>query len=172
MTFNTRRVAQQGGAPAPPPTLNPRPAEPGAGAAEHAKPAAPAAALARVTPIPTDATGTLYRKGRRQDSGLLPWSEAPAEAGTAAEYTEGEGASGAHGGGGDGRGGAGAEAAALAARGRLTVGPEGLVSSSEPAPAEGAGERSAVAAGGGPASHRVELAGAPVRDVAGGFAKL
>lgn len=35
--------------------------------------------LHRITPIPTDDSGTLYRKGRRVDSGLLTLPETPAD---------------------------------------------------------------------------------------------
>jgi len=44
------------------------------GAADRGAPAG-AASLHRVTPAPTDQAGTLYRKGRRSDSGLLPLPE-------------------------------------------------------------------------------------------------
>jgi len=179
-------AAQDEAAPRAPPDAGAKP-----GGADRGAPAG-AASLHRVTPAPTDQAGTLYRKGRRSDSGLLPLPEGA----LAAEFSGVSEPTGpasqaprlpASGAGGEPGGGAPAAAGAAGrepAPGRAgqgdaregTVGDPGAEAvygtgpGSPAAAAAGQFWLSAAAAGTGPgqgvASHRVELAGACRRTLA------
>jgi hypothetical protein len=155
------------------------------GGAERGAPAG-AASLHRVTPAPTDQAGTLYRKGRRSDSGLLPLPEGalasepsgvsePSGASSQAPRAPGPGAGGERGGGAPAAAGAAGREPAPGRAGQGEAregageghGEEAVYGTGPGSPAAAAAGQfwlSAAAAGTGPgqgvASHRVELSGA------------